>query len=170
MWIGVGLVVVIALVIFLLPRDLERPSGYQAISLDTEVMVSEEGLSYIVDPSKIISGGPPKDGIPSIDEPKFISVEEAKSFLKDHELVLAMTYKGIERVYPLQIMVWHEVVNDWSVGVGLLMRGRLMARLLSLGRRGSCIIVIWLCMIGRRIRIGLRLMGWRLLGLWRGAS
>jgi hypothetical protein len=66
LWVGVGLVGVVVLVIFLLPRGGERLSGYQEVGLDTERMVSEEGMSYIVDPSKIISGGPPKDGIPSI--------------------------------------------------------------------------------------------------------
>ncbi len=67
---------------------------------------------YIVDPDKIVSGGPPKDGIPSIDNPKYVTVEEADEWIKDNELVLAIIYKGVKRVYPLQIMVWHEIVND----------------------------------------------------------
>ena len=42
-----------------------------------EIKVTPEGVKYIVDPQKIIGGGPPKDGIPSIDNPKFVSLEEA---------------------------------------------------------------------------------------------
>ena len=71
-----------------------------------------ENEKYLIDPEKIISGGPPRDGIPSIDNPKFVSVEEADKWIEDNELVLAIIYKGVKRVYPLQIMVWHEIVND----------------------------------------------------------
>jgi hypothetical protein len=76
------------------------------------IKVTERGVKYIVDPNKILSGGPPKDGIPSIDNPKYVSVEEADEWIQDNELVLAIIYKGVKRVYPLQILVWHEIVND----------------------------------------------------------
>jgi len=42
-----------------------------------EVRVDESGRRYVVDPAFIVGGGPPKDGIPSIDRPRFVSVEEA---------------------------------------------------------------------------------------------
>lgn len=61
--------------------------------------------------SEILSGGPGKDGIPSIDEPKFISVAEA-DFLSDDEFGIGITHKGGARFYPFQILVWHEIVND----------------------------------------------------------
>jgi len=77
-----------------------------------EIKVTTEGVKYIVDPDKIVGGGPPKDGIPSIDNPKFVSVNEADEWIQDNELVIALEYKGVKRVYPLQIMVWHEIVND----------------------------------------------------------
>ncbi len=73
---------------------------------------ASEEVKYIVDPDKIVGGGPPKDGIPSIDNPKYVSLEEADQWIEDNELVLGITYKGIKRVYPLQIMVLHEIVND----------------------------------------------------------
>ncbi len=82
--------------------------------------LTPDGIKYIVDPSKIIGGGPPKDGIPSIDNPKFVSFEEADQWINDNELVLAIDYKGEKRVYPLQIMVWHEIVNDVIAGDPLL--------------------------------------------------
>jgi cytochrome c biogenesis protein CcdA len=90
----------------------ENNMGYNPVSLDTEQMVDKDNIDYAVDPSKIISGGPPKDGIPSIDSPKFVSVAEADNWIADDELILAVDYNGIERIYPLQIMVWHEIVND----------------------------------------------------------
>jgi hypothetical protein len=86
----------------------------------TIIQVDSQGRKYIVDPSKILSGGPPKDGIPSIDSPKFVSVSEADRWIEDNELVLAIEYRGVERVYPLQILVWHEIVNDTIAGDPIL--------------------------------------------------
>ncbi|MFQ5976245.1 MAG: DUF3179 domain-containing (seleno)protein, partial [Candidatus Hydrothermarchaeales archaeon] len=80
--------------------------------MEEEIKVTEDGVRYIVHPSKLVSGGPPKDGIPSIDNPKFISIKEADKFLDDDELVVGINFKGVKRAYPLQIMVYHEVVND----------------------------------------------------------
>ena len=85
-----------------------------------EIMVTPDGLKYIVDPAIIVGGGPPKDGIPSIDFPKYVSLQEADAWIQDNELVLAIIYKGVIRVYPLQIMVWHEIVNDSIAGDPLL--------------------------------------------------
>jgi hypothetical protein len=75
------------------------------------VVTTEEEKS-IVPLDQIVSGGPPPDGIPSIDNPKFISVQEASKFLKDSELILGLNINGDIRAYPLQILVWHEIVND----------------------------------------------------------
>ncbi len=85
-----------------------------------EIKVTPDGTKYIVEPAKIIGGGPPKDGIPSIDDPKFVSLEEADEWIADNELVITVTYKGEVRVYPLQIMVWHEIVNEVIGGDPLL--------------------------------------------------
>jgi hypothetical protein len=63
------------------------------------------------DTSQIISGGPPPDGIPSIDAPVFASVDETE-FLTDSEPVLVLTLDGATKVYPVQILIWHEIVND----------------------------------------------------------
>jgi hypothetical protein len=60
----------------------------------------------------ILSGGPPKDGIPAIDRPKFISVEEADGWLKTKEPVIFFQFGEDGRAYPLQILTWHEIVND----------------------------------------------------------
>ncbi|MFQ5456509.1 MAG: DUF3179 domain-containing protein [Nitrospirota bacterium] len=60
---------------------------------------------------EIISGGPPKDGIPAILHPKFISSKEA-GFLRNDDRVLGIKGKGEVKAYPVNIMNWHEIVND----------------------------------------------------------
>ena len=66
---------------------------------------------------EINSGGPPRDGIPPIDNPKFISIENASAWLNDQEPVLAFEVNEDARAYPLQILTWHEIVNDVVGGV-----------------------------------------------------
>lgn len=67
--------------------------------------------------SEILSGGPPKDGIPAIDDPKFTSVPEADTWLKPVEPVILLQINDEARAYPLQILIWHEIVNDFIGGV-----------------------------------------------------
>ena len=61
---------------------------------------------------QIISGGPPPDGIPAIDHPVFVSSTEADAWLAPQEPVLALQVDRDARAYPLQILMWHEIVND----------------------------------------------------------
>ena len=63
------------------------------------------------------SGGPPRDGIRPIDEPKFIDVAEAPDYMKDNEPVISLEINGEARAYPLAILVSHEIVNDELGGV-----------------------------------------------------
>ena len=65
-----------------------------------------------IDLKEIMSGGPPKDGIPPIDTPNFDSVKEAATWIAPLEPVIAVSVGNISRAYPLQIMTWHEIVND----------------------------------------------------------
>ncbi len=61
---------------------------------------------------EILSGGPPRDGIPSIDDPQFVSPAEATAWLADNEPVISLEINGDARAYPIQILIWHEIVND----------------------------------------------------------
>lgn len=61
---------------------------------------------------EIDSGGPPKDGIPAIDRPRFITPAEAGRWLDPREPVIVFEHGGDARAYPLQILVFHEIVND----------------------------------------------------------
>lgn len=62
--------------------------------------------------SEVLSGGPPKDGIPAVDNPKYASIEEANGWLDDLEPVIALQVEGTARAYPIQILMWHEIAND----------------------------------------------------------
>jgi hypothetical protein len=73
----------------------------------------------LIEPSAVVSGGPPPDGIPPIDDPQFISVSDADAWLNDVEPVLVVDVDGDVRAYPIQIMMWHEIVNDTVGGVPL---------------------------------------------------
>ncbi|MEM7194462.1 MAG: DUF3179 domain-containing protein [Pseudomonadota bacterium] len=69
--------------------------------------------------SEIMSGGPPRDGIPPIDAPNFDTVTEAEQWVADSEPVIVVSVDDDARAYPLQIMTWHEIVNDSVGGVPL---------------------------------------------------
>lgn len=68
-----------------------------------------------IDFASVMSGGPPKDGIPPIDDPAFQPASEA-SGLSDREPVMSVVIEGEARAYPLRIMIWHEIVNDTLAG------------------------------------------------------
>jgi hypothetical protein len=59
----------------------------------------------------IMSGGPPKDGIPALTSPKYVKSADA-DFMQNDEQVLGVYRNGIARAYPLRILSWHELVND----------------------------------------------------------
>ena len=67
---------------------------------------------HSIDLHELESGGPRKDGIPAIHDPKFVSVAEAHKWLRKNEPVIALEIDTEARAYPLQILVWHEIVND----------------------------------------------------------
>jgi len=59
----------------------------------------------------IQSGGPPRDGIPALSRPRFVSAKEA-DFLEQTDRVLGITLNGVSRAYPIKILNFHEIVND----------------------------------------------------------
>ncbi|MFQ5559084.1 MAG: DUF3179 domain-containing protein [Nitrospinota bacterium] len=60
---------------------------------------------------EIYSGGPPKDGIPAIHNPKFLKLPSASS-MTDSDRVLGIFKNGVAKAYPIKILNWHEIVND----------------------------------------------------------
>src|SRR6516164_6339462 len=65
---------------------------------------------------EILSGGPPKDGIPAIDNPSFVPVSEIRG-LAPRIPVVSVAIGADARAYPLRILIWHEIVNDTVGGV-----------------------------------------------------
>ncbi len=65
----------------------------------------------IIPIDEIYHGGPSKDGIPSIDQPKFIK-PAAVDYLKNNDMLISYTVNSETKAYPLRILVWHEIVND----------------------------------------------------------
>lgn len=97
---------------------------------------------------EIVSGGPPKDGIPAIDRPRFESVREAGRWLNSRDPVMVVESGSVAKAYPLAILIWHEIVNDEVAGLpvavtfcplcntALVFDRRLDGRLLDFGTTG----------------------------------
>ena len=65
------------------------------------------------------SGGPPKDGIPSVDEPNFVTVAEAERWLVREDIVFGLVAGDEVKAYPQKVLVWHEICNDVVDGTPL---------------------------------------------------
>ncbi|WEX74146.1 DUF3179 domain-containing protein [Sinorhizobium numidicum] len=101
-----------------------------------------------IDLAEIMSGGPPKDGIPSIDDPQFTPVGKIRG-LAPEEPVLSVILGKDARAYPLRVMIWHEIVNDVVAGIpvtvtycplcntGIVFDRRLDGRTLDFGTTGK---------------------------------
>ncbi|RNJ79141.1 MAG: DUF3179 domain-containing protein [Nitrosopumilus sp. H8] len=85
-----------------------------AAPADQKIMTTD-GVKHSIPLEKIRGGGPPKDGIPSIDRPVFASADA--QFVSDSDTVIGLDINGEARAYPLFILVWHEIVNDEVGGV-----------------------------------------------------
>jgi hypothetical protein len=86
----------------------DRPTQLKRVTDSWNTNWNKHTIEY----TELLSGGPPRDGIPSIDEPKFVDLEEADGWLVGNEPVIALEINGDARAYPLQILTWHEIVND----------------------------------------------------------
>lgn len=73
-----------------------------------------------IDLNELIAGGPPKDGIPALIDPKFTTIKGADDWLDLNEPVIAVEINSSAKAYPLQILMFHEIVNDRIGTVPLL--------------------------------------------------
>ena len=92
--------------LMLVSVSVQAASGLESKWPDTDFSNS------IIDIEEVMSGGPPKDGIPAIDQPNFDNVEQAADWLDAREPVIRVTHAGEARAYPLQLLIYHEIVND----------------------------------------------------------
>jgi hypothetical protein len=112
---------------FLVGEDIKLPADETIIKNEITIEGGEEreisetgGVKHSVPLEEIKSGGHSKDGIPSIDNPKFISIHEASEWLEDEEPGITLFRGKTYRFYPYQILVWHEIVNDTVEGERIL--------------------------------------------------
>ena len=105
--------------LFILPLLLLFFSCGSSAELTKEIPENRLFREFITDFSnstvpidEIFSGGPSKDGIPAIDNPQFIKIEEADKTTGDPEPVIVVRYLEETKIYPIQILIWHEIVND----------------------------------------------------------
>lgn len=89
--------------------------GMQALTAQPETIAEEfpktDFSNAVIPFEEIRSGGPPRDGIPALDDPRFIPASSA-DWLHPQEPVIVVSVGQDQRAYPLQIMIWHEIVND----------------------------------------------------------
>lgn len=97
---------------------------------------------------EIMAGGPGKDGIPALSQPKFVTAKKAKSFIKDDDRVLGLARNGQAKAYPVKILNWHEIVNDTIgsqpvvvtfcplCGTGMVFDGKINGKSLTFGVSG----------------------------------
>ncbi len=102
LWRGVASLVLLLTALAAMPVQAQSSAEWPLTNFDKRS----------VELSDIMSGGPPRDGIPPIDMPEFISASEAEEWLGDTEPVILFSHNNDVRIYPLQIMTYHEIVND----------------------------------------------------------
>lgn len=74
------------------------------------------GYSFEELNKNILSGGVPRDGIPAIEAPEYIRVEDSKNFMRDGDRVFLWEGDGFIKIIPQKILVWHEIINDKVTG------------------------------------------------------
>jgi hypothetical protein len=89
----------------------EDPGGNGSPTGHTNNNNNNPDNSWLVPRSEVFDGGPGKDGIPSVDDPKFVTVEEA-DFMNDGDLIVGYVEGEVAKAYPHRILDWHEIVND----------------------------------------------------------
>lgn len=101
-----SLLILVFLTIPALADDSSRIAGFKRGGW-AETDFSKRSIKLI----EILSGGPSKDGIPSIDNPIFKTIAEIKN-IGGNEPVIGFEVNGDARAYPLRVLMWHEIVND----------------------------------------------------------
>jgi len=133
-----AIVIVVGLAVVLVVSDFtqgDSPTPAVAQSEDADVQTPEVELreGQLADPgpvtfntrgwatdfsisaipfNEVLSGGVPKDGIPALNNPRFESIADARTWLGDQSPVIALEIDGVARAYPLAVLTWHEIVND----------------------------------------------------------
>jgi len=114
---GTGIAVIVVIAIISSTQFFSSGDENVIITqISDDGIMTTNGQKHIIPLEKIKSGGPPKDGIPSIDTPEFTEASQ-EYHVSDSDTVLGLEINGDVRAYPLSILVWHEIVNDNVGGV-----------------------------------------------------
>lgn len=100
------------------PQVANPPNQIQPNGVESEFTTDFSITS--IDFNEVLSGGPPKDGIPAIHDPIFVDINDADTWLLPQEPVVQLVVNGVAKAYPIQILMWHEIVNDRIGGVPVL--------------------------------------------------
>ena len=113
-----------------LPRQARRPRGLDPfkatvcflvlLAAAAPAMAARALNGFVIEDASvprdlILSGGPPRDGIPALTDPALTSAEEAR-YLRPDDVVLGIYFRGTAKAYPTRILTWHEIVNDSFLG------------------------------------------------------
>ncbi len=85
--------------------------GLISCSKDSDDLRNSGNSDWLIPAGEVFDGGPGKDGIPSVDNPKFEAAAES-SFLNSDNLVVGIVHNGVAKAYAHRILDWHEIVND----------------------------------------------------------
>jgi len=91
--------------------DCADPFDGEQVSFNVNFWDETDFCQHSVPYGEIISGGPPPDGIPPIDDPQYESVDSAAEWLVAESPVVSVVIDDTARAYPLAIMTYHEIVN-----------------------------------------------------------
>ena len=116
----------------------EPPSFYNGFEV-------EGGL---IAPNEIDHGGPGRDGIPALDDPRFLTGSQRDQQIRPGDRVMGVSYNGIAKAYPIAVLDYHVVVNDSFgdtamtvtfcplCGTGMVFRAEAADQLLNFGVSG----------------------------------
>ena len=90
---------------------IAAPEGPSALDAAPNGLSGDGFPEPLIDTDRLLQGQVP-DGIPAIDTPRFVDAADADEWLSDDEPVVILDIDGDVRAYPVQILMWHEIVND----------------------------------------------------------
>jgi len=101
--------------------DIVRDADLNASGHYDEIRVAEDGTRHLIPLNAVEWGGVARDGIPALDSPSYVGPDRWSQMVYDPDgLVIGVEVNGKYRAYPLQILIWHEIVNETFDGKHLL--------------------------------------------------
>jgi len=116
LFLAIGLFIVTQSITDDAPATLENTFNTPARFDNADLNVDFSKTSVEID--QILNGGPGKDGIPALVNPRF--EPQSSSRVPNETQVIYVESNGVERLYPYNILVWHEIVNDVVGGIPLV--------------------------------------------------